>query len=1085
MSDIQDIYELSPIQQGMLSDSLAAKDAGMYLIQLSYALEGELNMDAFAGAWQNVIARHDVLRTSFHWEGLEKPVQVVHRKTNFSIESLDWSASSPEEQQEKLTALHQENQTRGVIFTQAPLLGFTLIRMGGSALHFIWTFHHILFEGWSASLLLQEVFAFYRATLKNETLRLNPSKQYREYISWLHSQDQTQAEIFWRSRLADFMSPTPLGMGGAASGTLAPVADYDARQITLSADATARLNSFARKHHLTMNTLVQAGWAFLLSAYSREQDVLFGTIVSGRSIDLDGVEAMVGLFINILPMRVQLSDNTDLLAWLKIVQNSQVEARKYEHSPLVNVKGWSEVQPGTPLFDSIVIFENWLGEVSLHDLADGLQVKDVVGYNGAPGYALAVVVEPGTRLNISITYDRQRFTEENIQRTLQHFEKILLNFVAAENQKVGDLSLLTAGEQKRLLQEWNETPRGYSEDSCIHQLFEARVLANPDVVALVHEKEQLTYAELNLRANRLAHRLKKAGVGPDVAVGLCINRNTAMVVGLLGILKAGGAYVPLDPEYPPARIEFMIQDSQIEMLLTESSLLERLPAIVPTTLCLDSDLQDVGVEETGNIETGVQPLNMAYVIYTSGSTGQPKGVVVPHRSLVNYVEAAISKFEVQPADRFLQFASISFDTAAEEIFPALLSGATLVLRNEEMLDSISTFLQKCDAWQISVLDLPTAYWHELINRVAAEQLALPACLRLVIVGGERALPEMVAKWHQYSGEKPRLLNTYGPTETTIVATTAELSGAGNRDAVLVPIGQAIPNTSTYVLDRKLQPVPVGLTGELFIGGAAVTRGYLRRPDLTAEKFMPDPFSDMPGNRLYKTGDLVRYRPDGNLEFLGRTDHQVKIRGFRIELGEVEASLRQHNGIADAVVIAPDEEQIVAYVVTRADAGISMSDLRTWLIEKLPHYMLPQSFVFLDALPRTPSGKINTGALPAPDRERPTLNTGFVAPRTSIEMQIADIWSELLKNDKIGIFDNFFELGGHSLLAIQLQSRLRSAFEVELPLRTLFDGPTIERLAVAVGQSRLALEDKQEIADLLDDLENLSNEDASALLEGEK
>jgi amino acid adenylation domain-containing protein len=600
--------------------------------------------------------------------------------------------------------------------------------------------------------------------------------------------------------------------------------------------------------------------------------------------------------------------------------------------------------------------------------------------------------------------------------------------------------------------EWNDTQADYPKDKCIHQLFEAQVERTPDAVAVVYEDKQLTYRELNARANQLAQYLQKLGVGPEVLVGIFVERSLEMMVGLLGILKAGGAYVPLDPAYPFERLGFILEDSSVPLLLSQSKLVEKLPPHSARLVNLDKDWEEI-VQQSKDNPSSVTPDNLAYVIYTSGSTGKPKGVLIQHGSLVNYTTAASAEYEIDQCDRILQFSSISFDVSAEEIYTSLTSGATLVLRTESMLDSVEGFLQKCKNWEITVMALPTAYWHELTAFLSQETLALPPSLRLIIIGGEKALPERLKTWLECVGERVRVVNNYGPTEATVGATICELSVA---DTTLkeLPIGRPISNLQTYILDRYQQPVPLGVPGELHIGGDGLARGYLNRPDLTDEKFIPNPFSNEPGSRLYKTGDLVRYLPDGNIEFVGRIDNQVKIRGFRIELGEIEAVLRQNPAVQDAVVIDQEydlnDKRLVAYVVPSQEQVLPTSELRGYLKQKLPDHMVPSAFVWLEALPLTPNGKVDRRALPMPDRTR-SLEETFAPPLTPFEEELAGIWSEVLRLDSVGIHDNFFELGGHSLLAVRVLAQIEKTFGKNLPLATLFQSPTIEQLANILRQ----------------------------------
>lgn len=589
-----------------------------------------------------------------------------------------------------------------------------------------------------------------------------------------------------------------------------------------------------------------------------------------------------------------------------------------------------------------------------------------------------------------------------------------------------------------------------------HQLFEAQAARTPDAVAILFGDERLTYQHLNAQANQLAHYLRSLGVGPDTLVAVSVERSIEMIVGLFGILKAGGAYVPLDPAYPKERLAAMLEDARAPVLLTERRLLESLPQTEARVICLDSDWKIIAHSSTENPISKITPENLAYVIYTSGSTGKPKGVLIEHRSLANYVEAASAEFAIEAGDRVLQFASISFDTSAEEIYPCLARGASLVLRTDSMLNSSSAFLEQCRDWNITILDLPTAYWHELTASLDGEGLSLPPSIRLVIIGGERALPERVAMWRTRVDERVRLLNTYGPTEATIVATVADLSRTPTSEPVAdVTVGRPIPNVQAYILDQHLQPVPMEIIGELHIGGAGLARGYLNHPELTAERFISNPFSDEAGARFYKTGDLARYLPDGNIQLAGRIDDQVKINGFRIELGEIETALRSDASVRDAVVVAredrPGEKRLVAYVVPKQsrdlDAQAGMNDeLRKFLKKKLPGYMLPAAFRLLDALPLSPNGKVDRKRLPLPDRMQINVGENYARPRDPLEKHLVEIWEEILNVHPIGIRDNFFDLGGHSLLSVRLMDRIEQELGKKIPLATLFEEATVERLA---------------------------------------
>jgi len=615
------------------------------------------------------------------------------------------------------------------------------------------------------------------------------------------------------------------------------------------------------------------------------------------------------------------------------------------------------------------------------------------------------------------------------------------------------LPLVTDGERRKLLEEWNNTKAEYPHDLCVHQLLEAQAERTPESVAVVCGDQQLTYRELNARANRLAHYLVKRGVSAEVPVGICLERSLELAVALQGTLKAGGACLPFDPKYPKERLAYMQEDSKVPIVLTQPSLTSEFSGATSQVVCLSPALESIAQEPQNNLDSGVKPHNLAYVIYTSGSTGRPKGVLLTHRGLVNHHTAAVKLYGLKPSDRVLQFSSISFDIAVEEIFPTWVAGGSVVLWAEGMSLDASEFLRWIRQQSVTVLDLPTAYWHELVHALPELEEALPVSLRLVIVGGEKASADAFRSWRKCAGERVRWINTYGPTEASVIATAYE---PGKQEMPTeLPIGRPIANARVYILDSHQQPVPIGVHGELYIGGDGVARGYLNQPELTAEKFVPDPFSSEPNARMYKTGDLAQYRPDGNIEFRGRTDYQVKIRGYRVELGEIESQLDKHPSVREAVVefreLVAGDKRLVAYVVPSSTPPPTAGDLRAFLKEQLPEYMVPSAFVTLKRMPLTPNGKIDRRALPVPERAVFWPEEEARAPRDRLESQLVAMWEEVLGIRPIGVQQNFFDLGGHSLLAVRFVHRLGKTFGKNLPIATLLEAPTVERLARLLRQ----------------------------------
>src|SRR2546421_1328693 len=1038
---IEAIYPLSPMQQGMLFHYLDNGYSEIYFEQVNYILQGNLDVEGFKKAWQQVMDRHAILRTLFTWENLEKPIQLVQRQVECPWAEQDWRQCSQEDQQEKLKAFLQADRERGFQLKQAPLLRLNLIRIAQDTYHFTWSFHHLILDGWSVSLILGEVFAIYEASQQGQDIHLQTSRPYRDYISWLQQQDLSKAEKFWRQALKGSSPPTRLKVDRATASESNQRGGYNEQEIKLSRQTTSALQLLAQQYQLTLNTVVQGAWALLLSRYSGEEDVVFGAVVSGRPATLAGADSMVGLFINTLPVRGQVSPEKELIPWLKELQVQQGEALQYEYSPLVQVQRWSDVPAGQPLFESILAFENYPEDAFPLEENRSLQLQRMPTI-ARTNYPLTVAIEPEKELRLTIIYDCSRFDATFITSLLGHFQALLEGMVANPQQHLSDLPLLTAAERQQLLVEWNATRTDYPE-ACVHELFEAQVQQKPEDVAVIWQDRQLTYQQLNQQANQLAHHLQRLGIGPEAPVGLYVERSLEMVVGLLGILKAGGVYVPLDPAYPQERLAFMLEDAQVPVLLTQQRLAGGLPPHTARVVCLDTDGTRLSRESQENPTSGVRADNLAYVIYTSGSTGRPKGVAVSHRA-INRLVFHTNYVQLEPTDRVAQASNASFDAATFEIWGALLQGAQLIGIEKEVALSPQDFAAQLQEQGISVLFLTTALFNQLASNVPSGFRSV----RHLLFGGEAVDPKWVKEVLNH-GRPERLLHVYGPTESTTFSTWYVVQEVPE-EATTIPIGYPISNTQMYLLDAYLQPGPVGVPGELYSGGGGLARCYLNRPELTAERFLPHPWSSEPGARLYKTGDQARYLPDGSIEFLGRLDQQVKLRGYRIELGEIEAVLSQHPAVGESLVLIREEvlgdKRLVAYVVAHSQQEISGSDLRNFLQAKLPDYMVPSAFVLMDAWPLTPNGKIDRHALPVPDGARSTLDSTYVAPRNPVEEVLAGIWARGLGGEQVALHDNFFELGGHSLLAIQIIWRVREALQVDLPISSLFETPTLEQFA---------------------------------------
>ena len=1035
-------YPLSPLQEGLLFHSLAAPRSGMYFNQCQFTMRGQLNVDAFRRAWDEATKQHDILRTFFVWEGLKSPVQVVNREVTLPFELHDWQRYDDATQNEHLQSLLTDLRKAGFRLNQAPLMRLDLARTAADRHEFIWSFHHLLLDGWSMFQVLQEVFGRYEAFVVGRELHPPAPRPYRDFIAHLKRQDLGAAERYWKESLRGFEPAAPLIIDhGASRDRQAPdesEIEQDMEDVRLSPTTTAAIQALARRHRVTLNTVVQLGWALLLSRYSDTPDVVFGTVISGRPPELDGFETMVGLFINTLPVRVLVSPDDRVTQALTRLQRQQVESRQYEFSPLAQVQQWSGVSGDRPLFETLMLFENYRKERTIEEMTTSLQIENIRWFERT-NYPLALVVIPETGLLFHLLYDR-RFGRPFVQRMLEHLRQLVEGMADNPQSRLGDLPMLSAAERQQVLVAWNDTTTDYPKARCVHNLVEERAARAPEAVAVADDDYQLSYAELNARANQLAHHLTSLGVGPGMLVGLCMERSVDLVVGVLGILKAGAAYVPMDPTYPKERLAFMLSDTGAPVLLTQQAVVQYLPPFAGRTLCLDRDWPDISTQSQANPAPVVTSDALAYVIYTSGSTGRPKGVQIEHRSLCNLVYWHREAYEVTSADRATQIAAPAFDASVWELWPYLTAGASVHVPSAATRQDPEQLVSWLVAHRITLSFLPTP----LGESVLRVRWPSDGALRAILIGGDRLTlrPEKNLPF--------RLINHYGPTENTVVATCAEVEAT---DALSAdpPIGRPLPNTRAYVVDSTLRPVPIGVPGELLVGGAQLARGYLNRPDLTAERFIPDPFSGVHGARVYKTGDLVRYQPDGNIEFLGRLDDQVKIRGFRIELGEIEAVLVKHRSVRHAVVLAredtPGDKRLVAYVVP-AEATFDSEPVRAFVRAHLPDYMQPVAYVPLERVPLTPNGKVDRRALPAPEGASFAARP-FEEPVGEIEVTLAKIWSDVLKLEQVSRHDHFFELGGHSLLVLSVLGRMRQA-GLNADVRTLFVTPTLAELAAAVG-----------------------------------
>ncbi|MBK8985704.1 MAG: amino acid adenylation domain-containing protein [Chloroflexi bacterium] len=1085
LAQLQKKYQVSDNQVQPLSHNQRAlwliqqiePDNVSYNIGVTLHIASAIDIQAMRDALQAVVDRHSNFRTCY--DSIDgQPFQIVfdRQEADFAVlDATNWTEA------DFLQSL-QSNQNQSFDLTNDKIFRSRLYVRAENKFALQMVTHHISADGWSAWILIGDIQQGYAARLANQPIPLAPLEhQYSDFVQWqsdMLAEKGEQLWSFWRETLAGGL--TALNMATDFNLVQKQRFAGASHQFIFPQEMAGQLRQLAHAEEATLYRILLAAFQVFLWRYSGQEDILIGTPVLGRS-DKRFLQ-QIGYFVNTAVMRGQITPQKSFRQHLRATNDRVLAAlahadfpfsllverlqpvRETSHMPLTQVL-FNLLRPPKHLQELVIMSLEPTGgrQVTLGaftacglDIETGQQVEDF-GLN-------LDVLDLDDRLIGDLKYSANLYQRETIVRMAEQFQVLLANILADPDSPLADLSLLPEAE-RRLLADWNDTAVSLPPIHSIHQLFEQQAELRPEATAVISGSQQLTYAELNRRANQLAHYLRASGVGPETFVGIFLERSPEMIIALLGVWKAGGAYLPLDPAYPPERLAFMLADAQPTLLLTQQTLLPRLPANLtpggPSPICLDRDWADIAQHSHQNLP---QPTadSLAYVIYTSGSTGAPKGVMVAHRSLVNYTVAAIESFALTPQDRVLQFASFSFDTSAEEILPCLASGAALALRDEAMIDDPALFWQRCDGLGVTVVDLPTAYWHE-VTAVLAEQSALPAPLRLVIIGGEAALAERVAAWQKIVGQRVRLLNTYGATEASIISTIHDLTTAPASPAAKVPIGQPIANVQTYILNEQRQPAPIGVPGELWIGGMGLARGYLNRPELTAEKFVPmadvgsgmaafapNPQSASQNLKLYRTGDLARFLPDGSIEYLGRVDSQVKVRGFRVELGEIEAALGLHPAIRATAVTAHTEanghNRLIAYLVPNENLILTPTDLRQFLLQKLPHFMIPAAFVTLPTLPLSPNGKVDRKALPPPDVLAPDPARAYAPPQTMQEKLLADLWAQVLHVQPVGLHDNFFELGGHSLLATQIVSRIRKMTQVELPIRAIFEAPTVGELA---------------------------------------
>lgn len=1038
--NISSMYGLSPVQEGILFHSTylyntGSKENTTYHTQFDVSFSSKLNVATFSKAWQHVINNHTILRTGFIYDKVNIPIQFVNKEAEVPLRFIDLTNSTDQEKEAKFKTLKDEDRFEDFSFTNPPLMRITIAKFGENDFKMIWTKHHVLWDGWSGQVIIQEVIKAYTNLMYGNALEVQEEDKYEDFINHIKSIDAFEEKEFWQSYMQDFSEPSLLPFCKASHERNKGKGKYERITIDFDGPLTQKINDFSKSNHVTPNTLTQAVWAILLSKYTGLKDIVYGVTVSGRPADLN-YDSKVGLYINTIPLRAKIDNSQTISDFLEMLQKTSVAARNFQHTSLSKIQQWNEIKGDC--FDSLLSFTNYPSKSGDGKQKPVLEIESVnVKENN--NYLLSIQPVLKDKLVIDFTFNSSIMDVAFVKMITEHFRTAICEMVDEKFTTIGDFNMLEAEEIIALTKTYNASEVGYPSDKNIVDIFEEKVAATPNAIALTLDGKQMTYQVLNEKANQLAGYLKEKGVGPESMVGMCINRSFEMIVGIFGILKAGSAYVPIDPEYPTERINFILNDidSKIVLVSTKSS----------QTVKLEDHIQQVNLDDadtlfsnypTTNLVLDLPLSNLAYVIYTSGTTGVPKGVMIEHENVVRLFFTDQPLYDFNEKDVWCVFHSYSFDFSVWEIFGALLYGGRLVIVPELVAKDTKAFAQLLYDEKVTVLNQTPSAFNALQEEVTDKNQ--PLDVRYVIFGGEALTPGVLKPWaNQYPNCS--LINMYGITETTVHVTFKKI-GAREISLNVSDIGKPIPTMSCYILDENFDLVPMGVAGELFVSGAGVARGYLNRPELSKERFMTNPFN--PEERLYKTGDVAKRLVSGDIEYLGRNDKQIKIRGFRIELGEVEAALNVCPYANHAAVIVNEDQyytkELVGYVVLKE--GYTLDNFKEYLSESLPQYMIPTIFITLDEMPLTSNGKVNKKALPKVASQGTDAN-GYVAPRDSNEEQLVTIWKEILDRERIGVLDNFFEFGGHSLKLTRLITRYHKEYGIKLELRDLFINKTIE------------------------------------------
>nr|WP_258876039.1 amino acid adenylation domain-containing protein [Clostridium sp. CF011] len=1037
---IKNIYPLSPMQEGMLFHKLLGNDKNAYFEQSSSKIIGSLEVELFEISINKLIERYDVLRTLFIYEDKKRPLQIVLKKAKIKICFEDISSLRSSEKVIFIKEFKEKDTVKGFNLSREISIRASIIKTDEEKYIFILSFHHIILDGWSIPIIFNELMYIYSALKENRPIKFKKVNEYSNYIKWLEKQDKKEALLYWEKYLEDYEQQAQISQL-AKSVKEVKYINSDIKFI-IDKETTNKLENIARKNKATVNTVFQTIWGILLQRYNNVNDVVFGAIVSGRPAEIDGIENMAGLFINTVPVRIKSSTDKGFIGLLKEVQDANVKSKKYEYVPLAEVQSNTSIKQ--KLIDNIMVFENYPVIEHNKKLDFKIQMDEVVEQTN---YNFNIIIGMTDEIFIKLNYNASIYDDKYVNMIAGHIKHVIKEVSENPEIKISEIDMLSEEEKTKILVEFNDTKAEYPKDKTIHELFEEQVEKSPDNIAVVLEDKKLTYRELNEKANSLARILREKGVEPDSIVGIMVERSLEMMIGIMGILKAGGAYLPIDLSHPKERIEYMLMDSEVKVLLSAERLVDNIEFDGEVIDLVDKYLFKGNLS---NLEKVNQSSNLAYIIYTSGTTGEPKGAMIEHFNLNNFIHSLAKQFDkgFNSNDRILSLTNYVFDVSVCEFFVSLISGATLVINHKQKTFDPIEIAKLIVNNQITFTYIPPSLLLEVYENLKMNKRKVK--LRKLLVGVEAIRGETLNKFYTLNKDL-EIVNGYGPTETTICSTFYKVTKnePQNRNVL---IGRSVGNTNIYILNKYLKIVQVGVVGELFISGDGVSRGYINKQELTDEKFVGNPFKL--GTKMYHTEDFARWLPDGNIEFIGRTDNQVKIRGFRIELGEIENQLLKQKNIKEAVVVDRQDNQgnkyLCAYIA--CDEEMTVAELREGLKKELPEYMIPAYFMQIERMPLTPNGKIDRKALPEPDGE---INTGveYASATNETEEKLVKVWSEVLGVEGIGIDDNFFVLGGHSLKAIQVVSMIHKELNVEVPVGEVFSNTTIRQIGEYISKSK--------------------------------